>query len=163
MSPTTFARLSWSFDSRIECSFVAISRAPRAFSSSNALASAIACLNASRSLANHCATNFRPRYSTNSKNAAFPPNAIHTPSIGTSGEVGEPAASSDLATSHFTSGGGTLAHGPRTVGGEEHMHDDRDRILTEIWERRKLAIDLRQKYELYFVSLIFTLAAASVQ
>jgi hypothetical protein len=43
------------------------------------------------------------------------------------------------------------------------MHDDRDRILTEIWERRKLAIDLRQKYELYFVSLIFTLAAASVQ
>src|SRR5258708_15898588 len=33
----------------------------------------------------------------------------------------------------------------------------------EIWERRKLGIELRQKYELYFVSLIFTLAAASVQ
>jgi hypothetical protein len=33
----------------------------------------------------------------------------------------------------------------------------------EIWERQKLGLELRQKYELYFVSLAFTLAAASVQ
>ena len=33
----------------------------------------------------------------------------------------------------------------------------------EIWERKKLGIDLRQKYELYFASLAFTLAALSVQ
>lgn len=33
----------------------------------------------------------------------------------------------------------------------------------EIWERKKLGLELRQKYELYFVSLAFTLAALSVQ
>ena len=33
----------------------------------------------------------------------------------------------------------------------------------EIWERRKLGIDLRQKYELYFVTLSFTLAGLAVQ
>jgi hypothetical protein len=33
----------------------------------------------------------------------------------------------------------------------------------EIWERRKLGIELRQKYELYFISLAFTLAGLSVQ
>jgi hypothetical protein len=33
----------------------------------------------------------------------------------------------------------------------------------EIWERKKLGLELRQKYELYFVSLIFTLAGLSVQ
>jgi len=31
------------------------------------------------------------------------------------------------------------------------------------WERRKLGLDLRQKYELYFVSLAFTLAGLAVQ
>jgi hypothetical protein len=33
----------------------------------------------------------------------------------------------------------------------------------EIWERRKLGLELRQKYELYFLSLAFTLAGLSVQ
>ena len=33
----------------------------------------------------------------------------------------------------------------------------------EIWERKKLGIDLRQKFELYFVSVAFTLAGLSVQ
>ena len=33
----------------------------------------------------------------------------------------------------------------------------------EFWERRKLGIELRQKYELYFVALAFTLAGLSVQ
>lgn len=33
----------------------------------------------------------------------------------------------------------------------------------EIWERKKLGLELRQKFELYFLSLIFTLAALSVQ
>ncbi len=33
----------------------------------------------------------------------------------------------------------------------------------EIWERKKLGIDLRQKFELYFVSLAFTLVGLSVQ
>ena len=33
----------------------------------------------------------------------------------------------------------------------------------ECWERRKLGIELRQKYELYFVALAFTLAGLSVQ
>lgn len=32
-----------------------------------------------------------------------------------------------------------------------------------IWERAKLGLELRQKYELYLASLAFTLAAASVQ
>jgi hypothetical protein len=32
-----------------------------------------------------------------------------------------------------------------------------------IWERKKLGIDLKQKYELYFASLVFTIAAASIQ
>jgi hypothetical protein len=31
------------------------------------------------------------------------------------------------------------------------------------WERRKLALELRQKFEMYFVALIFTLAGLSVQ
>ncbi len=33
----------------------------------------------------------------------------------------------------------------------------------EIWERKKLGLELRQKFELYFVSLAFTLAGLSVQ
>jgi len=33
----------------------------------------------------------------------------------------------------------------------------------EIWERKKLGLELRQKYELYFVSIAFTLAGLSVQ
>ncbi len=33
----------------------------------------------------------------------------------------------------------------------------------EIWERKKLGIELRQKYELYFVTLIFTLTGLSIQ
>ena len=33
----------------------------------------------------------------------------------------------------------------------------------EIWERRKLGIELRQKFELYFVSLAFTLGGLAVQ
>lgn len=33
----------------------------------------------------------------------------------------------------------------------------------EIWERKKLGLELRQKYELYFVSLAFTLVGLSVQ
>jgi len=33
----------------------------------------------------------------------------------------------------------------------------------EVWERNKLGIELRQKYELYFVSVAFTLAGLSVQ
>jgi len=38
-----------------------------------------------------------------------------------------------------------------------------DRKRKEIWERNKLGIELRQKYELYFVSVAFTLAGLSVQ
>jgi hypothetical protein len=33
----------------------------------------------------------------------------------------------------------------------------------DIWERKKLGLELRQKYELYFVSVAFTLAGLSVQ
>jgi len=33
----------------------------------------------------------------------------------------------------------------------------------EIWERKKLGLELRQKYELFFMSLAFTLAGLSVQ
>jgi hypothetical protein len=33
----------------------------------------------------------------------------------------------------------------------------------EIWDRKKLNIELRQRYELYFAALIFTLTGLSIQ
>ncbi len=36
-------------------------------------------------------------------------------------------------------------------------------VEEKIWERKKLGLELRQKYELYFVTLIFTLLALAIQ
>src|SRR6266700_3954403 len=36
-------------------------------------------------------------------------------------------------------------------------------VQAQIWERKKLGLEMRQRYELYFVTLIFTLAGLAIQ
>ncbi|MEA3195489.1 MAG: hypothetical protein QOD26_3822 [Betaproteobacteria bacterium] len=43
------------------------------------------------------------------------------------------------------------------------IEEEFKRQRLETWERRKLGLELRQKYEMYFVALAFTLAGLAVQ
>lgn len=46
---------------------------------------------------------------------------------------------------------------------KDSARDANRRLHAEAWERRKLGLELRQKYEMYFVALAFTLAGLAVQ
>ena len=41
--------------------------------------------------------------------------------------------------------------------------EQEERVQAQIWERKKLGLEMRQRYELYFVTLIFTLAGLAIQ